>query len=69
MGRSEGAEGVCNPIGRTTRSTNQTPWISWELDHQPKSVRGGITYVAEDGLIGHQWEERPLGLRGFNAPV
>jgi hypothetical protein len=19
-------------------------------------------YVAEDGLVGHQWEERPLGL-------
>jgi hypothetical protein len=23
-GRNEGAEGVCNPIGRTTISTNQT---------------------------------------------
>jgi hypothetical protein len=20
-------------------------------------------YVAEDGLVGHQWEERPLALR------
>ena len=20
-------------------------------------------YVAEDGLVGHQWEERPLGLK------
>ena len=27
------------------------------------------TYMAEDGLVGHQWEEWPLGLRGFNAPV
>ena len=26
-------------------------------------------YVAEDGLVGHQWEERPSGLRVFNAPV
>jgi hypothetical protein len=26
-------------------------------------------YVAEDGIVGHQWEERPLGLRGFNAPM
>jgi hypothetical protein len=26
------------------------------------------TYVAEDGLVGHQWEERPLGLRVFDAP-
>jgi hypothetical protein len=23
--RTEGVEGVCNPIGRTTISTNQTP--------------------------------------------
>jgi len=23
--KTEGAEGVCNPIGRTTISTNQTP--------------------------------------------
>jgi hypothetical protein len=27
------------------------------------------TYVAEDGLVGHLWEERPSGLRVFNAPV
>jgi hypothetical protein len=26
------------------------------------------TYVAEDGLVGHQWEEQPLGLRVFDAP-
>ena len=28
-----------------------------------------VTYVAEDGLVGHQWEKRPSGLRVFNAPV
>jgi hypothetical protein len=22
-------------------------------------------YVAEDGLVGHHWEERPLGLTNF----
>jgi hypothetical protein len=27
------------------------------------------TYVAEDGLVGHQWEERPLGMRVFYALV
>jgi hypothetical protein len=27
------------------------------------------TYVAEDGLVEHLWEEQPLGLRVFNAPV
>jgi hypothetical protein len=26
------------------------------------------THVAEDGLVGHQWEEMPLGLRVFDAP-
>jgi hypothetical protein len=26
-------------------------------------------YVAEDGLVGHKWEEHPLGLRLINAPV
>ena len=27
------------------------------------------TYVAEDGLVGYQWEERPWGLRVFNASL
>ena len=26
-------------------------------------------YVAEDGLVEHQWEQRPLSLRVFDAPV
>jgi hypothetical protein len=26
-------------------------------------------YVAEDGLFGHQWEERPLVLPRLYAPV
>jgi hypothetical protein len=26
-------------------------------------------YVAEDGLVGHHWEERPLGIRNFICPV
>jgi hypothetical protein len=24
-----------------------------------------VAYVAEDGLVGHHWEERPLGLANF----
>ena len=28
-----------------------------------------VAYVAEDGLICHQWEERPLVLGRFYAPV
>jgi hypothetical protein len=26
-------------------------------------------YVAEDGLVGYQWEERSVGLRVFDVPV
>jgi hypothetical protein len=26
-------------------------------------------YVAKDGLVGHQWEERPLVLQRSYAPV
>jgi hypothetical protein len=26
-------------------------------------------YVAEDGLVGHRWEERPLGLANLYASV
>ena len=26
-------------------------------------------YVAEDCLVGHQWEERPLGLRVLDAQM
>ena len=28
-----------------------------------------VAYVAEDDLIGHQWEERPLVLQQLYAPV
>ena len=54
-------------------STGQICWSSQGLDHQPKNTHGVTlalaTYVAEDGLVGHLWEERPLGLRVFDVPV
>ena len=28
-----------------------------------------VAYVAEDGLVGHHWEERPLGLANFICPT
>jgi hypothetical protein len=37
---TEGVEGVCNPIGRTTISTNYTPQNSQRLSHQQRSTRG-----------------------------
>jgi hypothetical protein len=36
--RTEGAEGVCNPIRKTTLSTTQS---SQGLNHQPRSTHGG----------------------------
>jgi hypothetical protein len=39
-GRTEGAEGVCNPKGRTTISTNLTPSFQG-LNNQPKGTHGG----------------------------
>jgi hypothetical protein len=63
---TEGAEGVCNPIGRTTISTKHTPQSSQGLGHQPKSTHGGAHgashILTEDGLVGHQWEDRPFVL-------
>jgi hypothetical protein len=57
-GRTEGAEEVCNIIGKTTISTNQTPQSSQELKLQPKKSKEGpmakAAHVAEDGLIWHQ---------------
>ena len=61
-----GAEGVCSPIGETTIWTNQYPQSSLGLNHQLKKTHVGLlslaAYVAEDGLVGHQWEERTLVL-------
>ena len=39
-GRTKGAEGGGNPIGRTIVSTNYTHQCSQGLTHQPKSVHG-----------------------------
>jgi hypothetical protein len=40
-GRIKGAEWVCNPVGKTIISTNQTPQSSQGPNHQPKSTQGG----------------------------
>jgi hypothetical protein len=43
-------------------------WTTNQRVHmeQPMAV---ATYVAEDGLVGHRWEERPLGLWVYDATV
>jgi hypothetical protein len=64
--RTKGAEGICNPIGKTTISTNQMPQSSQGVNYQQKVHMKGpmapAAYVAEDGLVGHQWKERSLVL-------
>jgi hypothetical protein len=70
--RTIGTEGVCSLIQGTIVSTNQTSQSSQGLNHQPKTTHGRThdsSHIAEDGLGGHQWQERPLGLRVFDAPV
>ena len=58
---TEGAEVVCSPKWGTRVSIGQTPGASrgWTTNQRvhiegPKAL---ATYVAEDGLVGHQWYE------------
>jgi hypothetical protein len=70
--RTIGAEGVCNLIGRTTIPTNQNPHRYQGLNHQPKRTQGvtmaPIGYVAENCLIWHHQEERPMVLWSLDDP-
>ena len=70
---TEGVEGVCSPMGRATVSIGQIPkaprnWTIKQRVHM-EGLMALAEYAVEDGLVGHQWEERPLGLRRFDAPV
>ena len=47
----QGAKGICNPIGGTTM--------------YPLELVSLSAYVSEDGLVGPQWKERPIGLANF----
>jgi hypothetical protein len=71
-GRKE-LRGYAAPCGETTVLTGQTPRAprDW-TNNQRLHMEGPMvlaTYVAEDGLVGYQWKERPLGLRVFDAPM
>jgi hypothetical protein len=41
----------------------------YELTSNPPELVSLVEYVAEDGLVGHQWKKRPLFLRRLYAPV
>ena len=70
---TEGAEGIYSPMEGATMSPGQTlrapgDWTTNQRVHMERSM-ALATYVAQDGLVGHQREERPLGLIVFDAPV
>jgi hypothetical protein len=47
-------------------------WVFIALNYTIKHVVELValaTYVAEDGLIGHLWEKRPLVLWRLYAPI
>ena len=69
---------VVAPLGLATVSTGQTLppppprapgdcYINYRVHMEGPMFQAA--YVAEDSLVGHQWEESPLGLRRFDVPV
>jgi hypothetical protein len=72
---TEGAEGVCSPMEGATVSIPQILGASWDWTTNQSTHEGShgsgrsVSYVAEDGPVGYQWEERPLGLRVLDVPV
>jgi hypothetical protein len=70
---TEGAEGVCSPIGEQHCQPARLPGVPGDWNsNQRIHMEGHVVlaaYKAEDGLVWHQWEEWPLGLRVFDAPV
>ena len=48
--RTEGTEGACSRTKPPTKEYNM------------EGLMAPAAYVAEDGLAGHKWEERPLVL-------
>jgi hypothetical protein len=37
----------------------------YELTSTPLELMSLAAYVSEDGLVGHQWKERPIGCTNF----
>ena len=66
--------GCCSPIEGVTVSMGQTPpgapreWTTNQRIHMEEPMVL-VTYEVEDGLVGHHWEERSLGLRVFIVPM
>ena len=63
-------EQQCQQARHTTVPGN---WTTNQRVHMEGTHGSGslilAAYVAEDGLVGYEWEKRPLGLRWFHNPV
>ena len=59
-----------NSVNRPERLPPRAPreWTTKQRVYMERPMTLA-TYVAEDSLVGHQWEESPLGLRRFDVPV
>ena len=57
-GWSGGAEGIYSPMGRTMISATQMPQDAQGLNQGAHMVPA--KNVAEEDLVGHQWEEKSL---------
>jgi hypothetical protein len=46
-----------------------TLWVEqhYELTSTPELLTLAV-YVSKDGLVGHHWKERPIGLANFICP-
>jgi hypothetical protein len=72
---TEGIEAVCSLMGGATVLTGlaHLPGASRDWTTKERVCMEGpmvpASYVSEDGLVGHQCEERPLILWRLNAPV
>lgn len=62
------SHGGSNSVNRLDSPGVAREWTTNERIHMEGPMML-TTYVAKDGLVGHQWEERPSGLRVFSAPV
>jgi hypothetical protein len=51
----EELEKIPKELGGTTIQTNQYPLELLSL----------AAYISEDGLVGHQWKEKPIGCANF----
>jgi hypothetical protein len=67
--RTEGTEELCNTIGKTISINQSSRGLNANEGLQFKWSMASALYVAEDKLVGHQWEKRSLVTWRLNVPV